>query len=134
MSYGPFLLSRELQAKDSHLRCSNAQQTDRGRKFDEYANIPFSDERARLDNFAIHLQQIGPQSKGYIIVYAGPRARVGTAQARAKRAKDYMIKERGIEETRIITIDGGYRDRLEVELYALPSSMSPPRPNPSQRN
>ena len=100
------------------------------RKFDEYSDISVEDEKARLDNFAIHLQKDEPQFKGYIIVYAGPRARSGEAQARAKRAKDYLVKARGIEAERIVTIDGGCRDRLEVELYALPSSMSPPTPNP----
>jgi len=115
--------------KDSPLRCPVPQGGD-ARKFDEYSNIPFSDEKARLDNFAIHLQQNEPQFKGYIIVYAGPRARSGEAQARAKRAKDYLVKVRGIEAARIVTLDGGHRDRLEVELYALPSSMYPPTPNP----
>jgi hypothetical protein len=118
------------QTQDNHLRCSTAQQSGEARKFDKYSDIPFSDEKARLDNFANHLQQNEPEFKGYIIVYAGPRARAGTAQARAKRAKDYLLKVRGIEPARIVTIEGGNRDRLEVELYALPSSMSPPTPTP----
>src|SRR6185295_15178340 len=66
----------------------------------------------------------------YIIVYAGPGARPKTATAHAKWAKDYLVKLRSIAEKRIITIDGGCRDRLEVELYALPRTMSPPTPNP----
>lgn len=117
-------------AKDSHLRCPAVAQGGGARKFDEYSNLPFSDEKARLDNFAIYLQQNEPEFKGYIIVYTGPRARSGQAQARAKRAKDYLVKVRGIEATRIVTINGGCRDRSEVELYALPSSVSPPTPNP----
>ena len=116
--------------RDNHLRCPVQPAGGDARKFDEYSNLPFSDEKARLDNFAIHLQQNEPQFKGYIIVYVGPRARSGTAQARAKRAKDYLVKVRGIEAARIVTIEGGHRDRLEVELYALPSSLSPPTPKP----
>jgi hypothetical protein len=110
-------------ARDSHLRCPNFRPDQLSNdemqyyKFDEYSNIPFSDEKARLDNFAIHLQKDEPQSKGYIVVYAGPGARSGQAQARAKRAKDYLVKVRGIEAARIVSIDGGCRDRLEVELY-----------------
>lgn len=99
-------------------------------KFDEYSDIPCEDERARLDNFAIYLQNDKPEFKGYIIVYAGPSARSGEAQARAKRAKDHLVKVRGIEAARLVTIDGGCRDRSEVELYALPATMSPPTPNP----
>lgn len=124
-------------AKDSYLRCPNYSPDQLSNdemqyyKFDEYFSIPFSDEKARLDNFAIHLRK-EPQLKGYIIVYAGPRARSGTAQARAKRAKDYLVKVRRIDEGRIVTMDGGCKDRLEVELYAPPNSMSPPTPNPNR--
>lgn len=123
-------------AKDNYLRCPGSSvrrlSIDEMNyyKFDEYSNLSFSDEKARLDNFAIHLQKDEPQFKGYIIVYAGPRARSGEAQARAKRAKDYLVKVRRIDAARIVTIDGGCREQLEVELYALPSSMSPPTANP----
>ena len=100
------------------------------RKFDEYSDLSLEDEKARLDNLAIYLQKDEPEFKGYIIVYAGQGMRSGEAQARAKRAKDYLVKVRRIDAARIGTIYGGCRDRLEVELYALPSSMSPPTPNP----
>ena len=118
------------QTKDNHLRCSTAPQGGEARKFDEYSNLPFSDEKARLANFALHLRD-EPDFKGYIIVYAGKNTRSGEPEARAKRAKNYLVRVRGIEATRIVTIDGGCRDRLEVELYALPNSMSPPIPNPN---
>ncbi|HZN07866.1 MAG TPA: hypothetical protein VFB65_13820 [Pyrinomonadaceae bacterium] len=120
--------------KDSHLRCTGFPSTDRivgdYRPFDFYAGIAFNAEKARLDNFAIFLLNEEPQYKGYIMVYAGQRARSGIAQARAKRAKNYLVKVRGVEAARIVTIDGGRREKLAVELYALPSSMSPPAPNP----
>ena len=118
-------------AKDNHLRCPTVPQGIDARKFDEYSNLPFSDEKARLDNFAIYLQKNEPTFTGYIIVYAGQRARSGTAQVRAKRARDYLVKVRGIEATRIVTIDGGCRSKVEVELYALPTSTSPPTANPN---
>lgn len=118
------------QAKDSHLSCPDAPQISGASKFDKYTNLPFSDEKARLDNFAIYLQKKEPTFKGYIVVYAGQRARSVVAQARAKRAKDYLVKVRGIEAARIMTIDGGYRQKFEVELYALPKSVPPPAPNP----
>src|SRR6185436_15015832 len=38
------------------------------RKFDEYGNIRFNDEKARLDNFAVQLQN-EPTSQGYIIAF-----------------------------------------------------------------
>src|SRR2546429_255984 len=62
-------------------------------KFDEYGNIKFNDEKARLDNYAIQLQN-APGSQGYIIAYG---TCAGEAQARADRAKDYLVNTRGID-------------------------------------
>ena len=130
-------ITYEPTPEDRYLRCTAAseQQTNANerefpvRKFDEYSDISAEDEKARLDNFAIHLHR-EPQFKGYIVVYAGKNTRTGDAQSHAKRVKDYLIRVRGIDAARIVTIDGGCRDRVEVELYALPSSMSPPTPTP----
>lgn len=131
-------ITYEPTPEDSYLRCaatSKLQTSESNgesliRKFDEYADISVEDENARLDNFAIYLLKNGPQFTGYIIVYAGQQMRSGKAQARAKRAKDYLVKVRGLEKSRIVTINGGCRDRLELELYAVPSAMSPPTPTP----
>jgi hypothetical protein len=47
--------------------------TRRARKIDEYGNIRFNDEKARLDNYAIELQN-DPTAQGYLICYGGRRA------------------------------------------------------------
>jgi hypothetical protein len=101
------------------------------RKSDEYGNIRWSDERARLDNFAIELQS-DPTAQGYIICYGGKVARVGDAQRRCYRAVSYVVsKQRGIEASRVITIDGGYRENLTVELWVFPSGVTPPTATPT---
>jgi len=87
--------------------------------FDSYGNISWEDEKAHLDNFAIALQQ-DPNLIGYIIVYAGRRACVGEAKDRALRAKKYVVETRGIQESRIKWIDGGYREELIVILQPAP--------------
>jgi hypothetical protein len=65
------------------------------RKFDEYGNIRFNDEKARLDNYAIQLQN-QPGSAATIIVYGSC---AGEAQQRGDRAKDYLVNTRGISRT-----------------------------------
>jgi len=91
-------------------------------KFDEYGDIRFNDEKARLDNYAIQLQnQTG--SQGYIIAYGTCE---GQGQARADRAKNYLVNTRGIEATRITTVDGGCRADLAVELWIVPTGANPP--------
>jgi len=91
-------------------------------KFDEYGNIKFNDEKARLDNYAIQLQN-QPGSQGYIIAYGSCE---GEAQARADRAKDYLVNTRGIDAGRLVTIDGGCMSELKVELWIVPTGATAP--------
>jgi hypothetical protein len=87
--------------------------------FDSYGNLSGDDEKAHLDNFAIALQH-DPNLIGYIIVYAGRRACVDEAKDRALRAKKYVVETRGIQESRVKWIDGGYRVDLTVILQPIP--------------
>jgi hypothetical protein len=92
------------------------------RKFDEYGNIRFNDEKARLDNYAIQLQN-EPGSQGTIIVYGSC---VGEGQQRGERAKDYLVNTRGIEAGRITVVDGGCRSELTVQLWVVPQGAAAP--------
>jgi hypothetical protein len=130
-------ITYESAAKDNHLRCPGAPaisdvdvDAPPPHLFDEYSNILLSDENARLGNFASYLQE---ESKlmGYIIAYAGRRARAGEAKARAERAKNYLVNERGIEAGRIVTIDGGHREHSMVELYGALRGGTAPAPTPT---
>jgi hypothetical protein len=122
-------------AKDNYLRCpAPAENPDDGiedsRKFNEYSNLSFDAEKKRLNDFATQLQS-EQNAKGYIIAYAGRVAHAGEAQARADRAKNYLINERGIEARRIVTIDGGYRATLTVELWVRPNGWRAPKASPT---
>ena len=100
------------------------------RRFDEYRDIKFSEERVRLDQFAIELLK-EPNSKGYIIVYDATDTRKTTARERGERAKNYLIKERGLQETQIVVVNGGYRDKRSVELFITPAGALAPTATPS---
>ncbi len=82
-------------------------------KTDEYGDMPFNREKARLDNFATELQN-KPGSQGYIIGYGKCD---GEGLARANRAKDYLVNSRNIDAGRITTVDGGCRAELMVQLF-----------------
>jgi hypothetical protein len=99
-------------------------------KIDEYGNIRFEDEKARLDNIAIELQN-DPAAKGYLVCYGGRVGRVGEARRRCARAKAYMSRHRRIPAAQIVTVDGGYRDALTVGLWIVPAGMTPPQPSPT---
>lgn len=91
-------------------------------RFDEYGDIRFNDEKARLDNYAIQLQNT-PGVEGYIIAYGRC---AGEGQTRADRAKNYLVNTRGIEAARIVTIDGGCREDLSVQLWIVPAGAMKP--------
>lgn len=101
-----------------------------GCRFDEYGNIKFDDEKARLDNFAIELQN-DPTAQGYLTCYGGRRGYEGEALRRCGRAKEYLSGVRGIEPERVVTVDGGFREELTVRLVIVPSGATPPVPTPT---
>jgi hypothetical protein len=91
------------------------------RAFDEYGRICWEDEKARLDNFAIQLQNTDRTTLGHIIVYDGKRACRGEAVARAIRAKKYLVEYRGVPAERIVWRWGGYVNELITTLVIHPS-------------
>lgn len=96
-------------------------------KTDEFGEIARDDEKARLDNFAIELQN-SPNAQGHIIGYGGRQARRGDGRTRADRARDYLVQTRGLSASRIVTVDGGFRESGTTELWIVPPGASPPRP------
>lgn len=99
-------------------------------KFDEFGDLAITEEHKRLDNFALQLRS-EPNAQGYIIAYAGRRARAGEATARAGRAKNYLVKSFGFDSGRIVGVDGGYREKLTVELFLGAKGGAKPIPSPS---
>ena len=94
-------------------------------KFDEYNNLKFNDEKARLDNFAIQLQQ-NPGLQGYYVIFGSCD---GEADQRSQRAIDYLVNTRGIDRSRVTVINGGCREQLTVELWTCPTGAAAPTPS-----
>jgi hypothetical protein len=95
--------------------------------FDSYGNICVEVERARLDNFAVQLQN-QKSYVGYIIVYAGQSSCVDEAKYRGKRAKDCVVK-RGVPSERVVVIDGGYREEVQTVLTLTDKERPVPLPS-----
>jgi hypothetical protein len=96
------------------------------RKFDEYTKITRNDEKARLDNYGIELQN-DPTSVAYVVVYPGVNGRAGEVQQRSTRVVDYLVNSRGIDKGRINVIIESPREDLMVELWVCPPGAKPPR-------
>ena len=113
--------------------------------FDRYNQICEEDEKARLDNFGIQLNN-EPEAQAYIIYYGGrcysgceedyprhrPRVpRKGEAKQRAGRIEPYLVETRGLDPARIVVIDGGFRESWEAELWIVPKGAPPPPIKPT---
>lgn len=99
------------------------------KRFDEFPSVAFDDDKARLDNLAIELQN-NPGATGYIIAYSGRRSRPGQADRMGARAADYLVNTRGITRNRLVVINGGTRENNSYELWLVPQGAEPPRPTP----
>lgn len=97
------------------------------RKFDEFPDISRNDEKARLDNYGIELQN-DPTATAYVIVYPGRYGKSGEVQQHAGRIVDYLVNSRGLDKSRIVTLVGPKRDNLFVELWITPQGATPPNP------
>lgn len=95
------------------------------KKFDEFPPIAYNDEKARLDNYAIELQN-DPAATAYVIVYPGLKGRAGEQQRQTTRLVDYLVNSRGISAQRIVTLYGPTRDVLLIELWICPQGAKPP--------
>lgn len=97
------------------------------RKFDEFPDIQRNDEKARLDNFMIELQN-DPTATAYVVIYPGSGSRRGDVQHHAMRIVDYLVNSRGLDQHRIVTLVGRARNELFVELWITPQGATPPNP------
>ena len=100
------------------------------RMFDRFGSLKPADRNARLDNFAIQLQN-EPDAQASVIAYAGRTSVKGAAAVLLKKMWDYLVWTRGIEGGRIITVDGGLRETATTELWIVPRGSTPPRPSPT---
>src|SRR5215213_1109775 len=100
------------------------------REFDECVNCTFDDQKARLDNLAVELQN-DPTTRGYVIAYGGRMSPLGQVEKLMTRAREYLITQRGIDASRLTVVNGGFREEDSVELWVVPSGATAPQPTPS---
>ena len=98
--------------------------TQGARKFDEFGDILLTDIKARLDNFAIQLQQ-EPGARGFIIIYRTRHDLPGLNSRLAGRMREYLVNARGISDDRVVFVDGGVASSLVQELWIVPMGATP---------
>ena len=100
------------------------------REFDECVGCSYDDQKARLDNLAIELQN-DPSTRAHIIAYGGRTSPLGQVEVLMKRARNYLISDRGIDDSRLTVVNGGFREKDSVELWVVPSGAAAPQATPT---
>jgi hypothetical protein len=100
-----------------------------GLAFDQYGDIRFEDEKARLDNFAIQISS-DPHSSGLIQMYAGQETFKREASYRLGRARAYLVNFRKIDSGRLVTVDCGFTQDLTLKLSIVPQEATFPECDP----
>ena len=101
------------------------------RQIDSFGAVECEDEMARLDLFAIELQN-APDAQGYILVYGGRRdSKRDEVQVRGSRMKRYLVENRGLKARRVQVLTGGYRENFTVEFWLVPRDESAPAAAPT---
>ncbi len=84
----------------------------------------------RLDGFALYLKE-NPSFRAYVISYGGRLSCQCEALRRARFARDYLSKVKGIDRRRMIALDGGYLDQWAVYLWVGGQGDAAPTPLPT---
>jgi hypothetical protein len=94
------------------------------RKFDEYPEISRNEEKARLDNLGVALQN-DPFSTAYVIIHPAEHAKAGDIEKRSHNVTDYLINSRGLDSKRIVIQVGSTRPEAVVEIWLCPRGTTP---------
>lgn len=103
-----------------------------GSEFDTCCNCSYDDQKARLDNLTVELQN-DPSTTTYLIAYAGRSSRAGESARLLARARNYLVTYRGVDASRITVIDGGFREDDCLEVWVVPRGAAPPQPRPTMQ-
>ena len=116
-------------------------------KVDEFLHITCEDLKARLDYFAIAINE-EPKSIGYAVIYEGRYSKniydrkgnaipkkilptFGESVSFTQLMQKYIFKFRRFSQEKLIFIDGGFRENFTVEFWLVPDGAKLPKPTPT---
>jgi hypothetical protein len=111
----------------------NSTSTPQARKFDEFV-FTYGNYKEHIARFAEALKN-EPTAKGYIIAYDGRVFRRSSSRA-DYNLNDirYYLNDYKFSPKRIVTINGGLKEKQDVELFIVPKGAAPPVPSPTLKS
>src|SRR5260221_6636586 len=98
-------------------------------KIDEFGKVHDCDLGARIDNLFTQLNN-NPDATGYIITYSGTDLLPSDYDRSPMRSRIVMgMACRKYDTSRIVFVDGGFRETVSTELFLVPPGGVAPRPS-----
>ncbi len=97
-------------------------------KFDEFGNLSTDDAQARLDNFAVRLNEI-PDAKGFIIGSRSERNLQGAFLRLLHGYRNYLTDSRGVDPQRVAVVELNPRDKETIQLWTTEAGATAPLPS-----
>ena len=86
-----------------------------------FRHLSCKDELVRVDNYSSQLAKL-KDVLAVVVIYAGRNDTMrGEVVAHLFSIRDRLVKNKSIDATSIVLIDGGFREKQEIELYITPS-------------
>lgn len=103
-------------------------QSEKSEKIDEFGQIGECDFGARLDHLMITLQE-KPNATGYLIFYQGKDVLPARYESNfnERRARNHL-QFRRFDPSRLVFVNGGFREEQATELWIVPDGAEPPTP------
>lgn len=99
-------------------------------KVAEYGKVTPAEEKQFLDKLAAELQA-DPSAQAYLISYEAPKGAKMEAFKAANKGMDYLVKQKQVDSSRLLPLDGGYRQQVAIELWVIPSGADMPVATPT---
>lgn len=96
---------------------------------DSYSWVGADDANARIEVWRNEALKT-PNSIGYVIIYGGKFSKKGEIDAHIKGIKA-GFKFIRFDESKVVFIKGGFREKLEVDFWVVPQNACPPLPTPT---
>jgi hypothetical protein len=118
----------DVATDDPNCRASDSTTVDvpnppRATEIDRYGVLNRNAEKARLDNVAVQAQN-DPNARIFIISTGRTNA---VANRRLQTARNYLVTTRGIDPSRVVTVNGGVGTE-ETVIYLVPAGAPEPTP------
>ncbi len=95
-----------------------------------YSKISPEEEKTRLEAFYEQVQRSPKGSRVFIIGYGGIDDCPNESVAQTNRARDILVKLIGLDPKTVVSIDGGRKNAVSIELYIVPPDGPKPLSTP----